>query len=146
MRPSRAPGWACLCLILAVLLGCEAPSEDSAPISETESGPWADAARRGATVRALGNEPFWNLEIHPDRLILVTDLGETRTEMPNEGVVADGPARTWRAAAEGHELTVVVEERPCTDTMSDEEFEATATVTFDGEILHGCARFLTPPR
>ena len=61
--------------------------------------PWADAARRGATFRALGNEPSWYVEILPDRLAIVTELGANRAELPHGGpVVADGRT-TYRAAA-----------------------------------------------
>jgi uncharacterized membrane protein len=134
-------------LTMVVLVGCHAPSDSVPPNvgDSEESTPWADAEQRGATVRARGNEPFWNLEIHPGRLILVTDLGETRTEMPYRDFEADPPTQIWRASADGETLEVVIEQRPCADSMSDEEFEASATVTFNGEILQGCARLLTPP-
>ena len=42
----------------------------------------AEARRRGATFRALGNEPSWVLEISPQQLTLTTELGQRRTEFP----------------------------------------------------------------
>jgi uncharacterized membrane protein/heat shock protein HslJ len=104
--------------------------------------PWADAARRGATFRALGNEPAWYVEIFPDRLATVTELGTNRLELPHGGAVGDGARTTYRAAAEGREVIVVVERRACADSMSGEEFEAAATVTFENRTLTGCGRFL----
>ena len=104
--------------------------------------PWADAARRGATFRALGNEPAWYVEIFPERLAIVTELGTNRAELPHGGPVVDGGRTTYRAAADGRAATVVVERRACADTMSGEGFEAAATVTFENRTLTGCGRFL----
>jgi putative lipoprotein len=102
--------------------------------------PWADAARRGATFRALGNEPSWNLEVHRDRLVLVTDLGTERAEFPYSDPVVEGARTTYRSA--GGELVAVVERQPCVDTMSGEGFEASVTLTVTGGTLRGCGRFL----
>src|SRR5688572_23655768 len=90
--------------------------------------PWADAARRGATFRALGNEPSWYVEVFPERLAIVTELGTNRAEMPHTGPAADGGRTTYRSSTEAHEATVVIERRACSDTMSGEAFEAAATV------------------
>src|SRR5690606_1761116 len=104
--------------------------------------PWADAKRRGATFRALGNEPSWNLEIHPDRLVMVTNLGADRVELAHGGPVVEDPRTTYRAAAGGAALVAVIERRPCADSMSGEPFEAVATVTSGSETYRGCGRFL----
>lgn len=102
--------------------------------------PWADAARRGAIFRALGNEPSWNLEVHADRLVLVTDLGTERAEFPYSDPIVEGARTTYRSA--GGELVAVVERQACVDTMSGEVFEASATLTVTGGTLRGCGRFL----
>jgi heat shock protein HslJ/uncharacterized membrane protein len=102
--------------------------------------PWADAARRGATFRALGNEPSWYVEIFPDRLAIVTELGANRAELPHGGPAAEAGRTTYRASADGREATVVIERRACADTMSGEAFEAAATVRFEGRVLTGCGR------
>ena len=104
--------------------------------------PWADAARRGATFRALGNEPSWYVEVFPERLAIVTELGTNRAEMPHTGPAADGGRTTYRSSAEAHEATVVIERRACADTMSGEAFEAAATVRLDDRTFTGCGRFL----
>jgi len=104
--------------------------------------PWADAARRGATFRALGNEPAWYVEIFPERLAMVTELGTKRTELPHGGPTVEGGRTTYRAAADGSEATVVIDRRACADSMSGEGFEAAATVTFENRTWVGCGRFL----
>jgi putative lipoprotein len=102
--------------------------------------PWADAARRGATFRALGNEPSWNLEVHRDRLVLVTDLGAERAEFAYAEPEVAGARTTYRSA--GGELVAVIERQPCVDTMSGEGFEASAIITVAAGTLRGCGRFL----
>ena len=104
--------------------------------------PWADAKRRGAILRALGNEPSWNLEVYSDRLVMVTNLGADRVELAHGGPVVEGVRTTYRAAAGGRELVAVIERRACTDSMSGEPFEAVATVTLGAETYRGCGRFL----
>lgn len=104
--------------------------------------PWADAARRGATFRALGNEPAWYVEIFPDRLAVVTELGTNRTELPHGGPIGTGARTTYRAAGDGREATVTIDRRACADSMSGEAFEAATTVSFENETLTGCGRFL----
>jgi putative lipoprotein len=106
--------------------------------------PWADAARRGVTFRALGNEPAWSLEIASERLTMITELGARRTEFPYSEPSVAGQRSTYRVRTEAQELVAVVERGACTDSMSGEAFEATATVTFDSAMYYGCGRFLSP--
>ena len=97
----------------------------------------------GVAFRALGNEPSWNLEIGPDQqLVLNTDLGQRRTTTRHVEPAVDGARTTYRAANDGQDPTVVVERRPCNDTMSGELFDAAVTVTFESATLHGCGRWL----
>jgi uncharacterized membrane protein/membrane-bound inhibitor of C-type lysozyme len=103
--------------------------------------PWADAKRRGITFRALGNEPSWSLEIRPESLTMITELGARRTELAYAATV-EGHRTTYRAAAGGHALVAVVDRAICTDSMSGEAFETRATVTFDDTVFYGCGRFL----
>lgn len=44
--------------------------------------PWADAARRGASFRAVGNDPAWALEIYPEGIVLVLEPDAERIELP----------------------------------------------------------------
>jgi uncharacterized lipoprotein YbaY/membrane-bound inhibitor of C-type lysozyme/uncharacterized membrane protein len=103
--------------------------------------PWADAKRRGATFRGLGQEPGWFVEIFPDRLALVTDLGTNRLEGKHSGPVVEGGRTTYRTA-ESREVTIVIDRQACADIMSGEPFEAAVTATVDDRTLKGCGRFL----
>jgi uncharacterized lipoprotein YbaY/uncharacterized membrane protein/heat shock protein HslJ len=111
--------------------------------SNPAKAPWADAARRGVTIRALGNEPSWSFEVQGrDLLVVVTDLGATRTELPYAEPITAGSKTTYRAANGAHELLAVIDRSACVDSMSGEAFDAAATVTLDGKTLTGCGRFL----
>jgi len=106
--------------------------------------PWVDARARGAEFRALGQEPGWHLEVHPERIVMVYQYGGQRVAVPNPGVIADPdlPRRRWLVTTETHELSVEVEDRACTDVMSGEIFPATVAVLLDGRSYMGCGRDL----
>jgi putative lipoprotein len=106
--------------------------------------PWVDARERGARFRAVGQEPGWQLEIHPERMVMVYQYGDRRAVVPNPGVATDPdqPLRRWEATTEEHELSVTVEDRACSDVMSGEMFPAKVTVVLDGRNYTGCGRDL----
>jgi heat shock protein HslJ/uncharacterized membrane protein len=105
--------------------------------------PWADAARRGATFRAVGHEPEWSLEVLPGgRLVLVTELGAQRTETSDPEPTVEGSRTTYRASTDAQDLVVVVDRVGCVDTMSGEALDAAVTITFEGRTLEGCGRSL----
>jgi putative lipoprotein len=110
--------------------------------SNPSKAPWADAKRLGATFRALGNEPAWYVEIFADRLVIVTELGTKRTELPHSDAIVAAGHVVYGAGAGGKEATVAIDLRACTDSMSGEVFEAAATVSFENRTLRGCGRFL----
>jgi len=103
---------------------------------------WADAKRRGATFRALGNEPAWYIEIFADRLVFGSQPGTKRMELEYVEPIIEGTRTTYRASGDGFEATVVIDRGGCVDSMSGEGFEAAATVSFEKITLRGCGRFL----
>lgn len=105
--------------------------------------PWEAARVRGIDFRAVGQEPGWFLEIDHDRSMhLVYDYMEREATTPAPVAVVSGARTTYTAATEAHRLTVIVEERPCRDSMSGEPFPSTVIVTIDGRELRGCGRAL----
>lgn len=106
--------------------------------------PWVDARARGAVFRGLGQEPGWQLEIHPERIVMIYQYGERRVVVPNPGQVDEEgqPVRRWHATTEAHELLVTVENRACTDIMSGDVHPAKVAVVLDGRNYNGCGRDL----
>jgi len=102
---------------------------------------WEKSKLDGADFRAVGNEPGWSLEIFERRrLVLVTDNGESRTELTLGEPSADPQARTTRW--EARDLILEVIGRPCRDSMSGEELESEVRLTWQGRSLRGCGRAL----
>ena len=110
--------------------------------SNPSKAPWADAKRRGATFRALGNEPAWWVEIFADRIVFGMYPGTPRMELEYAEPIIEGMRTTYRASGDGYEGTVVIDRRGCVDSMSGEGFEAAATFSVGNLTLRGCGRFL----
>ncbi len=117
---------------------------EMACVNNRRSAIWEHAKLNGADFRAIGNEPGWHLVIYPDRIVLVADYGAATYEFDTPEPTTDPTAAqtTYRTANDSHRLTLLIEGRRCMDTMSDEEFEVTVTVTIDGQTLLGCGRAL----
>lgn len=83
----------------------------------------------GVLWRAAGNEPFWMASVAEDGLT-VQFAGEEPIVVPVS--LADQPVfRTDR-------LELVFEDMMCQDTMADNRFGWTVTLTLDGSTFHGC--------
>ena len=50
----------------------------------------------------------------------------------------------YAASTSAHQIEVAIENAPCKDTMSGQQFPGTVTVNVDGRALRGCGRTLTP--
>jgi len=100
----------------------------------------AEARRRGATFRAHGNAPSWLLEITSDSIELALERDTRRVEFPYRAPAVAGTRTTYRSFVGTEELVVVIDALRCNDTLSGEQFESTATVTFEGLTLYGCGR------
>ena len=86
------------------------------------------------TYRAIGTEPFWDLEI--GRELIFTDRGN------NVSVSDPAPAPINGVAGETYRtqrLEVNIVHRQCSDGMSDRSYPLTAMVEISGEMLMGCA-------
>jgi uncharacterized membrane protein len=116
-----------------------APAE---PVQEqTDKGEHKTLAfTRGVEFQGRGNEPGWSLEIGPDSIVFDTNYGNDHYELPTPAPEVNSGERktTYRARGDGHELIVVLEGKECQDTMADETFETTVTVTLDGKSVNGC--------
>jgi len=104
---------------------------------------WVEARARGATFRALGQEPGWWLEVHPgDSIVFAYDYGERRALAPASALAVekDGSRRVWRAEVDGRQLVVEAVHEACRDVMSGFRFPVSVTVRWRGDEYRGCGR------
>lgn len=124
----------------------EVESEPSGVVGDTSefsSAPWNDARSRGVDFRALGNEPGWIAEIYEgDSLSVIADYGERTATTPYPEPRITDETTTYHAVTEANTLTIVIEEGPCFDGMSGQEFEHTVRMTLNGVSYDGCGNWL----
>ena len=109
-----------------------------APAAET---PPQGPGDQPAAYMALGTEPGWTLEITPSRLNYDGDYGETKIIVPNPGAKPSANGRTYTT----DRLSVVVQQAPCSDGMSDRRYADSVRVVADGKALRGCGGKILPP-
>jgi heat shock protein HslJ len=93
------------------------------------SAPYA----QGATYRAIGTEPFWDLEIGSD--LVFTDRGNgTSVAQPAPQPIVGVAGEIYRTPRIEANVTHV----RCSDGMSDRTYPDTVQVTVDGRMYRGC--------
>ncbi|MEQ1688338.1 MAG: META domain-containing protein [Sphingopyxis sp.] len=89
---------------------------------------------------AMGNEPFWNVEITATRIVY-HDADGRRISVANPG---PQPALNGDRFVTPQLLVDVMHE-PCTDTMSGRRYSDTVLVDVAGQTLRGCGGRVLPP-
>lgn len=96
---------------------------------------------RDRDFRAVGQEPFWRLQIEKGKELRFTyALGKQNASTPAPVPQIDRASGTnvYHAVTEANELRVVIKPTQCLDVMSGRPFEKTVTVTHNGQIYQGC--------
>lgn len=115
---------------------------------DPQSDVWEQARRRGVTLRAVGQEPGWLLEVRANRYLeLVLDYGDTHISTPIARMETDftRDVTIFRTLPPTSPLriTVYAAEQACYDPMSGEGFTHSVVVELFGEPLYrGCGRWL----
>ena len=91
---------------------------------------------------ALGNEPFWSLDIIPEeKRIIFKDVGNEKVYeffySPSNS--KDGVYRYQATNPRKEKLEVVIHEEKCSDGMSDRQYNYSAEISLDGKLFKGCA-------
>ena len=77
-----------------------------------------------------------------DKILLVTDYGQTRLEHPYvEPEVFQDQRKSIFSVRPG-EFLVTIKGAGCTDSMSGEKFEVSVFIELNGRHLNGCGRAL----
>ncbi len=91
---------------------------------------------------ALGNEPFWGLDIVPaSQQIILKDLSVDKVFVfPYQPAnIGGGVHRFETLNAAKDKLTVIIREEECSDGMSDNTYNYSAEIVINGRTLKGCA-------
>ena len=106
------------------------------PLSTTSTQPQADAPTQQFIAR--GNEPFWTIKVNGATLALITPDHLQGKPLHADQVIS-GQSTRYSGTDQGKAFTLVIEPKPCTDTMSGEGFSHTSRWTYAGETHLGCA-------
>jgi len=132
-------------MLLAAISACGAQETKDSVAREQElakNDVWHAAKLRGIAFRAIGQEPGWLLEItNGEEILIVTDYGKERKSLPYVEPREDKATRKTVFQIDA-DTNVLIEGKPCTDSMSGESFEVTVTVTLGDGSLKGCGRAL----
>jgi uncharacterized membrane protein len=138
-----------LTVLLLGLTGCGSPAQDAAqedPVKREQelakSNVWHKAKLRGVAFRAIGQEPGWLLEIkNGEEILVVTNYGQKRKRFPYVDSREDRAARKTVFQVDAN-TSVLIEGKPCSDSMSAESFDTSVTVTLGEQVFKGCGRAL----
>ena len=138
-----------LTVLLLGLTGCGSQEQDAAqedPVKREQelakSNVWHEAKLRGVAFRAIGQEPGWLLEIkNGEEILVVTNYGQNRNLFPYVDPREDKAARKTVFQVDA-DSSVLIEGKPCRDSMSGESFDTTVTVTLGEQVFKGCGRAL----
>ena len=132
--------WPVMVLACAALWGC-GPKDAIDPDGSVFSGIASDE-----TVRLLGTEPFWDIDIAlnetREHQATITTLGfpqeiEART-IPVERFAGNNGV-AFSGEIDGAALEIAIAPGDCNDAMSDRQYPFTATVQLGEAVLFGCA-------
>lgn len=112
------------------------PSElATAPAGKFTEGPPATDPPKFVRYKATGTEPFWSVDLDGNTL-RYSDPEVSGIEVP-VNKTGDG---IWIGSYDGKPLQFRVEQRACSDGMSDEAYDYAADLKLGDRMLLGCAR------
>jgi len=120
------------------------PTPNTAPPSASPAPSQSPAAAMEAEYVAHGNEPFWNIVTHRDRIVYSSPEkldGETLDARMSQ---SNGWTR-FEALMDAAPLVLEVRRAPCTDDMSGFAFSHEARLTRADGRWNGCAQMASEP-
>lgn len=105
---------------------------------------WRKKKSEGIDIVGNGNDPFWNVEIDNEKLILFKAATfDKPVIVPIERPVITKDSTVYSATTEaGNVLKISISSKFCTDGVSDHLYEYKMTVWFKGQMYKGCAVIL----
>lgn len=106
--------------------------------------PWDEARARGVVFRAIGQEPGWWVEIgsgDSPPLHAELDYGERKIDVAHAHGISSTPGFGGKTG-DGTDVVLRTKSEPCSDVMSGETFESSATLAVGGKTYEGCGAYL----
>lgn len=121
---------------LALLAACQEPAT---PPPEPPPAVVLGGVDLGQPLRAVGNEPFWAVEITPTEL-KYSGVDRPEQVAANPGPVVQGTTAVFTTTTDQNTtLVVTLMDTDCSDGMSDRVYPLIALVQIGPETLNGCA-------
>ncbi len=98
----------------------------------------------GIEFYAIGNEPFWNLEIDMQKMILFKLADWTQPVIVPISKPRSNKDSVVYASADTSGLRIAILNKFCNDGMSDFLYKNTVNVTYKGQTYRGCGVLLKP--
>jgi uncharacterized membrane protein len=95
-----------------------------------------------AEFTALGNEPFWSLDIIPaEKWIILKDMSTEKTFyfIYQPAKINVNTYLYELANDKGERIKITIREKECSDGMSDRQYIYSSEVIINGRTLKGCA-------
>ena len=123
----------CSAMFALLLISCKtkenSPSSINTENTEVESVV-VETKSTEYTFYAIGNEPFWGLEINSKEIILRT-MEDTLSSPSVKAVVKpETQSRTYTVQTDKFAMFVKIERMPCNDTMSDNSYPYSVNVQY----------------
>jgi uncharacterized membrane protein len=109
----------------------------AAPEGQT---PGCGSPAQNYIVGARGSEPFWSAEVTETALIWRQPDEPKEISLPAPQTQDSEGAVSYTAAANDHQVELMIEAQACRDAMSGEYFAYAAKAKLDGKQFAGCAR------
>lgn len=91
-------------------------------------------------IRASGNEPFWNIRLNDQGLVL-QQPGQPTLALPYIQEQLGNGLQYISSQVDHQTLQLWISEQPCTDSMSGAWHALSARLDWQGQTLHGCAYY-----
>lgn len=133
--------------VLEVAVSRDGEGFDLKEVEDVTSAWWDSDCIMVQHLQALGNEPGWEVRIDPpNEFVLKTNYGMEEHTFPY--VLPEVKPGTWTyqvamgLGEDAERISITVEEQPCADSMADQSFPFTVSVSLNGESMTGCGRAL----
>lgn len=138
--------------VLKVAVSKDGEGFDLKDVESINPSWWETDCAMVQRIQGLGNEPGWEIRIDPPKeFVLSTNYGMDIHRFPY--VLPDVSSGIWTYQVaiglgdDAERISITVEEKPCGDTMADQAFPYTVSVSLNDTQMTGCGRPLSdaPP-